>query len=224
MQVSRFERVYLLSWQASSFCRRRRQGQSLCLTYGCGITLSLGLRGHIGTGFKIIQCKTIIMYFHKDEILLSLLTYKGFINDGLSGRRSPAYSHIKQAGTEMLLLLPPDINQRNMSPHHLLSPRPSPLLFKWIGGEFWLAGWHAGRFRQGDGVTPELCELIYCFSIKMYHASSSLAMSCSFSHCSWARIPTWCRCFRALPVWNRISNTSKYFGCLTPKSSRRVYR
>lgn len=173
-----------MSWQASSFCRRRRQGQSLCLTYGCGITLSLGLWGHIGTSFKIIQCKTIIMYFHKDEILLSLLTYKGFINDGLSGQRSPAYSHIKQAGTEMLLLLPPDINQRNMSPHHLLSPRPSPLLFKWIGGELWLAGWHAGRFRQGDGVTLELFKLIYCFSIKMYQAASSLAISRSFSHCS----------------------------------------
>lgn len=110
------------------------------------------------------------MYFHKDEILLSLLTYKGFINDGLSGQRSPAYSHIKQAGTEMLLLLPSDINQRNMSPHHLLSPRPSPLLFKWIGGELWLAGWRAGRFRQGDGVTLELFKLIYCFSIKMYQA------------------------------------------------------
>lgn len=70
------------------------------------------------------------MYFHKNEILLSLHTYTAFINDRLSGQRSPAYSHIKQAGTEMLLLLPSDINQRNMLPHHLHSPWPSPLLFK----------------------------------------------------------------------------------------------
>lgn len=161
-----------VSGQADAFCGLK--GRSVCLTYSCGITLSHSLRGHIGTSLKIIQCKTIIMYFHKDEILLSVLTYKGFINDGLSGRRCPAYSHIKQAGTEMLLLLPPDINQWNTSPHHLRSPRPSSLLFKWIGGGLWLAGWHGSRFRRGDEVTPQLFKLIYCFSIKIAQASCSL--------------------------------------------------
>lgn len=129
-------------------------GRSLSLTYSSDIPWLQLLGGHIGTGLKIIQCKTIIMYFHKDEILLSAPTYKGFINDRLSGPRCPAYSHIKQAGAEMLLLLPTDINQCNTSPHHLRSPRPSPLLFKWIGGALWLVGWCAARFRRGDGVTP----------------------------------------------------------------------